>query len=1372
MLDSGASPNLIKFKYVEPHIKIDKTNFIELRGISEIPVLTLGSMNLDVLGKVANFHVVPNDMPIPYAGLLGSNFFKTTGAKIDYENNSLKINNIKYPFEKSENLDNDVTYIPARSESTFMVKIKNSEIKEGYIPRLKIYKGVYAGECLVRNHNGRAYMRVYNTTNDEIGVKIPILNIYECEKIQESSDQNINFGNNKSNSEKLNVNSVMVTKIVNHMKEVESNDRFEEIKELLRLDHLGQKERNHVEILIKKYADRFYIPGEPLESTKNYQHKIPVTSDIPITTKQYRMPQSLKIEVDKQMEESYNSGIIKHSESPYNSPVWIVPKKPDSKGNKRWRVVIDFRQLNEKTITDAYPLPNITDILDQLGGSVYFSVFDLASGYHQIEMDPKDRYKTAFSTPRGHWEFNRMPFGLKNAPATFQRLMDTVLTGLQGISMFVYLDDIIVFAKNLEEHGQRINELMQRLRKANLQLQSDKCEFLRPEVNYLGHIISKEGLKPDPAKLDAVKNFPIPKKQKNIRSFLGLTGYYRRFIRNFSKIAKPLTKLLEKDADFKWSQEASDAFETLKENLCTAPILQYPDFSKPFIITTDASGIAIGAILSQGEIGKDKPIAYYSRVLRGAELRYDTYEKEALAIVQGVKNFRPYIYGHKFTLVTDHKPLVWFRSAKEANSRVLKWRLKLAEYDYDVQYKPGKINLNADALSRNPVELVNVTTRAQNKKVKKLLNPELQEILDILQDSEDENENYNKNKNGEIPVLVKNINGEIPVLVKNKNGEIPINCQIKRKRGRPPKRVSTSTGEIDKNLESDDEETNRFNSIDSSFSQFNNSLDNSEIESNVSDNESEHTIDLEDINQENPFKNKKSNIISSKELFKYRKDNLLYFLSEEGEPLDEGAKELKKFNKLPTIKTTSVGSIYRQKQKNKFHYASIIKRSTGESNLLIKNYITESLNQLKEILQNDNIETISVSYSKFIVNVPWKEILIIIENIFKESKIKIIICLGTIKYVPLEERDKIFYEMHNSPIGGHKGISKTYNRIKHNFYWENLKEDIQRRIQQCLDCQLKKLVRVKTKQPMLITDTPGTVFEKIAMDIVGPLPKTVNNKEYILTIQDQLSKFSLAIPLENMRAETVADNFIKRFICTYGAPKVTLTDQGSNFLSSFMKRITKRFRIKKIQTTAFHPQSNGSLERSHHVLGEYLKQYANKEMEWDEWIDLAMLSYNTCVHEGTKFTPYELVFGKTARLPSEEPLHVLDKLPTYENYITNLVTRLTEMRKLAYENLVDSKHKSKNYYDRKINPVNFQEGDNVFLLSGPKPGKLGNQYQGPFKVLEVSQNGDVKILYKNKPKTVHSNRLKITKITEIKEKSKSNRKKNSSKYDSDPDYEP
>lgn len=281
---------------------------------------------------------------------------------------------------------------------------------------------------------------------------------------------------------------------------------------------------------------------------------------------------------------------------------------------------------------------------------------------------------------------------------------------------------------------------------------------------------------------------------------------------------------------------------------------------------------------------------------------------------------------------------------------------------------------------------------------------------------------------------------------------------------------------------------------------------------------------------------------------------------------------------------------------------------------------------------------------------------------------------------------------------------------------------------------------------MVITDTPGIAFDKVAMDIVGPLPRTKRGNEYILTIQDQLTKFCLAFPISNATSITIADTMVKYYISIFGAPRSILTDQGRNFLSNLIKRVAKRFKIKRIRTTAFHPQSNGSLERSHHALGEYLKQYVDKKFEWDEWVELAIFNYNTSVHEGTKHTPYELVFGKLARTPSSEPLQMEDKLPTYDDYLVKLVTQLHEIRRIARENLIRAKLKSKERYDKNLNVRQFKVGDYAFLKSGPKPKKLENQHAGPFEIIEVKGNQNIKIKTNKKPMVVHANRLRYSHI--------------------------
>lgn len=479
----------------------------------------------------------------------------------------------------------------------------------------------------------------------------------------------------------------------------------------LRLNHLNPEERVALIKTIKQYKDIFHHNDNKLTFTHEIKHEIKTTDNIPVHTKSYRYPYIHKDEVKRQINKMLDDGIIRPSQSPWSSPIWIVPKKMDASGKQKWRIVVDYRKINEKTIDDRYPMPNITEILDKLGRCQYFTTLDLASGFHQIEMDPDSIDKTAFNVENGHYEYLRMPFGLKNAPATFQRVVDRVLKNEIGKICLIYMDDIIIFSTSLQEHINSIKIVFNRLRDAGLKIQLDKSEFLSKSVEFLGHIVTPEGIKPNEKKIIAIKKFPIPNTQKEIKSFLGLIGYYRRFIKNFAKLTKPLTLCLKKGTQIKHTPEFVESFELCKNILMNDPILQYPDFNKPFNVTTDASNFAIGAVLSQGPIGKDLPIAYASRTLNTAETHYSTIEKELLAIVYAVKYFRPYLYGTKFSIICDHKPLQWLFSLKEPNSKLVRWKLQLEEYDYKIIYKQGKLNTNADALSRieiNPIETTDI----------------------------------------------------------------------------------------------------------------------------------------------------------------------------------------------------------------------------------------------------------------------------------------------------------------------------------------------------------------------------------------------------------------------------------------------------------------------------------------------------------------------------------------------------------------------------------------------------------------------------------------------------------------------------------------
>lgn len=456
--------------------------------------------------------------------------------------------------------------------------------------------------------------------------------------------------------------------------------------------------RTQLEELFYKY-DQIFDVTSTLPYSGDIEHVIELTNEKPIHRKQYRYPNAQIPEIKRQVKELLQNDIIQESKSPWNSPIIIVNKKDDESGRKKFRMVIDYRELNAKTIDDRFPVPNIEELLDQLNGCKYFSIIDLKSGFHQVKMNSNDIPKTAFSVLGNHYEFKRMPFGLKNAPSTFLRLMNRTLNKYIGKCCLCYMDDIIVFSKTKQEHLQNLEAIFKILINANMRIQLDKCKFMEKEIKFLGHIVNQNGIQPDPEKIETIRKIVIPKTAKQIKQFLGLIGYYRKFIKNFAEKTKPISKLLKKGAKINPKDNYYiNCFEECKQMLTSNPILEYPDFNRKFRLTTDASDYALGAILSHDDT--DKPIAYASRTLSDTECRYDATNKELLAIVWACKHFRPYIYGSKFEIHTDHRPLEWLMSLKDPSSKLVRWRLKLSEFEFNINYKKGTTNNGADALSR------------------------------------------------------------------------------------------------------------------------------------------------------------------------------------------------------------------------------------------------------------------------------------------------------------------------------------------------------------------------------------------------------------------------------------------------------------------------------------------------------------------------------------------------------------------------------------------------------------------------------------------------------------------------------------------------
>lgn len=1126
-----------------------------------------------------------DDLPCKSVGILGQDFLQKYGGIIDFSTNRLTLKNharqlVSMPLRTYDFL----LTIPPRCEVVRYFPVNRAE--DCVVIRKELRKGVFLASVMARPRNGMIPIRILNTTSEEVmcsmsNVEVFPLSNFDC---------------------------------CNFVKPEKDVERVKKIFSLLKLDYLRSEERLSVEQICAKYPDIFHIPGDKLAITNVYKQSIRLKDNVtPVYRKQYRIPYMQKKEVDRQVQEMLENGIIEESVSEWSSPVLIVPKKADRSGEKKWRVVIDYRQLNEKIQDDKFPLPNINEILDSMSGAVYFSHCDLSQSYYQCSLDEDSRKYTAFTTDKGQYQMCRLPMGLKISPSAFSRLMTVAMSGLNYDKCLVYLDDLVVFGRNLEEHNRNLMSVFSRLREVNLKLNPTKCEFLKKQILYLGHVISAEGISPDPEKVIVIKNYPRPTNSEEVKRFVAFANYYRKFIPNFARIVIPMTKLCKKNMVFQWTEQCEESFLLLKQALMNPPVLDYPNFSdkNTFILQTDSSGFAIGSVLCNGN---GKPVAYASRSLNKSELNYPIIEKELLAIVWSVKYFRPYLYGRKFVVKTDHKPLLYLFNMTDPSSRLTKFRLCLEEYDFEVEYVKGKENVLADALSRIVIsseelksmheKTISVMTRAQCKQLK---NSDIRKTDSAV----------NRTDHPRIVEVLKKQGNDIEVL---------------------------QVG-VDK--------------------------------------------------WEKLLRNKKNDC---KTIFA-KSRNLMY--------MPENS------------------SIY-------INYESLSASSRDELSKDIVTFCVE--NGIKEVV--------------ILKNCYNKEMIEKLAKYFKENSksicgdFKVCVVTGVRRVEDIDERKIIMNDFHILPTSGHAGIRRMVNNIKKYYYWPSIEKDIGEYVRKCDKCQKQKYQK-NIREPMTITTTASSAFEKIYLDVVGPFDRDEYGNVYILTLQCELTKFVEAYPLKNKSANEVARVLAENFILRYGIPEGIATDRGSEFISKVMVELCSILGIRKTTSTAYHHESIGSLENVHKTLGAYLRiQTNNSTTSWSSWIPYWCFSYNTTVNTVTKYTPYELVFGKICRLPSNLQGASVEPLYNFDNYPLEFKYRLQRAQADAKQNLVASKILRKECYDRNINPITYKEGDLV-LIKNETGTKLDCVYDGPFVVVKDESPNVVIKDKSNVDKVVHKNRTKL-----------------------------
>ena len=1134
--------------------------------------------------------------------------------------------------------------VPALSEfvMTGNCSVKQDEPEQAFLFEAsgKAKMNLLIARSLVNPKNGKIPIKVINQNSypvrlkkgSELGTLQPVGSIMVTDEKYDITQQGVSACRLKSHEDqhqrqpanvlikRNNENTRCIDGInfscVTDIDEIQTPELPEHLQDLFSQSsmNLVQEQKNKLAELLIKYQDSFAKSKTEYGKCSVLKHKIDTAEAAPVRQPLRRTPQAFEGEEEKYIQEQLKAGVIQPSSSAWSSPIVMVRKKTGDV-----RVCIDYRKLNERTIKDAYPLPRIDMCLDCLASAKIFSTIDLQSAYMQLEVAEEDRHKTAFITKYGLFEYLVMPFGLCNAPSTFQRCIELVLRGLQWNILLVYLDDIIVMATNFDEHLERLEEVFKRLLGAGLKMKPSKCELFKTEVLFLGHTVSQEGIKPNPKTIEAVLSWKIPENVKEVQSYLGLCSYYRQYIENFSHVAAPLTKLTKKNVKFVWDESCQTAYEQLKEKLCSAPILAFPRPGLKYILDTDASDIGIGGVLSQVQDGRERVIAYASKKLNSSQQRYSVTRRELLAVITFMNQFRHFLLGQEFLLRTDHSSIRWIFEFKDPRGQVARWLEVLAQYHFTIEHRPGAKHQNADSLSRKDYE-------------KRSCDHTAEETNDCPECQTKDWEEFFIEVDNVVDLGVPVENAEVI------NETNSTNCHLR----------ALTRGQAKKIYQDD-----------------------------TLHQQNQNTSETREVTPETMF--------------------------------------------IPSYTSIEIQLLQRED------------RDLGVlHSWLDRNYIPT----------RDEVAQCSPAVRKYWLNT---------ENIVRKRGVlyqKRLIFAPVEKQnwqllVPKTLRLEIIRNNHDTLLGGHYGVNKTSEKIKQKFYWFLMNQDIKLYIRQCQQCNKIKDPRKKPKARLGLY-LAGYPLDRLAVDVMGPMPLTKDKNRYILVIGDYFTRWMEAYSLPSQHAEVIAEKLVHEFIARFGTPLEIHSDQGRNFESALFKEVLKLLQIKKTRTTAYRPKSNGLIERFNSTLGRMIKKFVDhNKSNWDKHLNLLLAAYRSTIHPATGYTPNMLMFGRELNIPSDilYPFPRPEEPADVHEYVSDLRERLEDIYHTVRKNLKTAAERQKQNYDSRMVENIYQRGDVVYKREGAGR-KLDCKYTGPFIIVECLSPSVYKIQGKKATLIIHHDRLK------------------------------
>ena len=899
----------------------------------------------------------------------------------------------------------------------------------------------------------------------------------------------------------------------------------------------------------------------------------------------------------------------------------------------------------------------------------------MQQAYHQVRLHSDDVPKTAFTTSLGLFEYRVLPFGLSNAPSTFQALINSVLGPELRHCCLVYLDDIVVFSKSAPEHLEHLQLVLSKLKKAQLYAKLSKCKFGLTSVKFLGHIVSENGLEPDPAKVGIVQDWPVPLNVKQVRQFVGLAQYFRKFIQGFSTLIAPLTALFRKDAVWTWSDKCQSAFLRVKEALISAPCLKLPDNDLPYTLVCDASGVGVGAVLLQ----EGRPVAFDGRKLTDTEMKWGATEQEMLAVVHHLEKWRCYLEGSEFTVVTDHQPNTWFSTQKVLSPRLARWYERIRSFEFSWEYRPGRLNV-ADPLSRHPAFTALIGLYGSHDRLP-------QSVCLMQLRSAGETVQLPSHEHHHIVRHSREVRSMLDQAHSSLEGK-GRNTALKHRHGESPRLSSNKQKSVPVPL------------INSEFS----------MPVNVTDNGIQKLTNTDQNMQIRPADNYDTAAPCQTDQDSTR-------LITGGKGVKRHADWTPGMAEIPSVLTSELDIANLQP----VHMATDTQTAGAP--------LISPLINVGDVLQS-----VKHGYTKDILfdNAHVAErnrlgLSVSAGGLWLKGKAIVIPDVPGL-------RRSIMHELHCSPYAGHVGMNKTVQLISKYFYWPNMQQDINPYVRGCELCQRNKSASGKTAGKLQPLPVPEQIWEDISMDFVGPLPVTKRKHDFILVVVDRLSKMAHFLPCKStIDGPGTARLFIDRIWSLHGLPKSIVTDRGTQFLNAFNAEVLKLVGTKHAATSSYHPESDGQTERVNRVLTEMLRHYVNLRYDdWDMHLPLVEFAHNNIPTTATGLSPFFVCYGKHPRTPMDSVVEAAyaewdanpeehPQFPVASDFVQTRQT-IVQHARAAMES---ARQRMQNQTDDKRRELSFTKGAQVSLktkhlgVSTLPSRKLFQKWMGPFTVEKV-----------------------------------------------------